>query len=483
MKKTLLLALLATGAAFAQPHVTANGREVAVEQLARFDVPVRYARCTAGDGRGLRVELALGAPVPGFRISSLRHDVSARVAGNRLVLDVPEPQDLVLHLDGQEDFFLFVDGPARWDLGQRPRLEIASFGVDPTGARVDTALIQRAIDETARVGGVLHVPTGVYRSGQLNLRSHLTLLLDEGALLCGSLNPADYPGKALLRGQGVEDVRLLGRGTVDGSGWAGLRKAGATDVHLVFLSDCRNIEVDGLVLRDPTFWNTRVFRSENVHLRHVKVVNNRPRENWTNTDGVDFDSSSDCSLEDAFVHAGDDNLVVKGLDDSGRHSTRHIRFERVLTVSNSAVAKIGTETCVPEFRDVVFRDVDAVRCKRAMVIDALDHTAVHGVRFENFHIESFALEGSESPRLIDFEITNKTWRPCDGNCTIEDVSLRNVQIDVDPAVAPSRILGRNQQFGIRGVTVTGLTALGRAVATPAALHLQLNDFVSGLELR
>lgn len=55
-----------------------------------------------------------------------------------------------------------------------------------------------------------------------------------------------------------------------------------------------------------------MYRSEQVHFRNLKVLNNRPVRNWTNTDGIDFDSSKDCSLINAVIHAGDDNVVVKG---------------------------------------------------------------------------------------------------------------------------------------------------------------------------
>ena len=46
------------------------------------------------------------------------------------------------------------------------------------------------------------------------------------------------------------------------------------------------------------------------------------------------------------IHAGDDNVVVKGLDSERVFATERILFDNILTVSNSAAAKIGTETCV-----------------------------------------------------------------------------------------------------------------------------------------
>ena len=31
---------------------------------------------------------------------------------------------------------------------------------------------------------------------------------------------------------------------------------------------------DGVMLRDPSFWNTRVYRSKNFHLKNIKIFNN-----------------------------------------------------------------------------------------------------------------------------------------------------------------------------------------------------------------
>ncbi len=151
------------------------------------------------------------------------------------------------------------------------------------------------------------------------------------------------------------------------------------------------------------FWNTRVYRSKKLPFeKNIKIFNNRPYKNWTNTDGIDFDSSVDCSVTHAVIHAGDDNLVVKGLDKERLFISENILFDDVLTVGNSAATKIGTETGVEYFKNITFRNIDVVKCKRALVINAYDSTYVENVKFENIFVEEFDFNGTESPRLIDF---------------------------------------------------------------------------------
>ena len=233
---------------------------------------------------------------------------------------------------------------------------------------------------------------------------------------------------------------------------------------------------DGVVLRDPTFWNTRVYRSERFHMKNLKILNNRPYKNWTNTDGVDFDSSVDCSLVNAVIHAGDDNVVVKGLDSERVFATERILFDNILTVSNSAAAKIGTETCVEYFRDVTFKNIDVVKCKRGMVINGFDSARIENVRFENITIEGFDFNGAEAPRLVDFEITDKSWRECVGNCTINNVRINNVHVGCGLQQVTSQILGKNKEFGVDGVYIHNLKVQDKEIHSFSDLNMKVNEF-------
>lgn len=82
---------------------------------------------------------------------------------------------------------------------------------------------------------------------------------------------------------------MIGNGTIDGAAWSGLRRKPeesipeggkptnyATEIYLMYATDCQNLLFDGVVLRDPTFWNTRIFRSREVRMENLKVLNDRP---------------------------------------------------------------------------------------------------------------------------------------------------------------------------------------------------------------
>ena len=83
--------------------------------------------------------------------------------------------------------------------------------------------IQKAIDYIhSEGGGRLVFYVGRYLTGSINLRSNVTIQLNEGAVLLGSTNPYDYPIDssycALVRAVKVDNVAITGKGVIDGQG-------------------------------------------------------------------------------------------------------------------------------------------------------------------------------------------------------------------------------------------------------------------------
>ncbi len=67
------------------------------------------------------------------------------------------------------------------------------FGIKSNGTTLNTTSIQKGIDFIHENGGgrlVFYV--GRYLTGTIYLKSNVTIQLEEGAILVGSLNPLDY---------------------------------------------------------------------------------------------------------------------------------------------------------------------------------------------------------------------------------------------------------------------------------------------------
>ena len=465
-----------------QFRVKVNGTEASVEKMGKIDIPIHYTQMVYDESAPAQIEITVDQPIKTYTISPQRKGIRAKVNGNRLSFAIDSASYLLVKINHLEDLYLLVNPGIDYQSQIRGKeiVNILSFGVDTAGVSKETEKIQAAIDEAARKQAVLFFPKGKYLTGELYMRSHLTVFLADDALIMGSTDPGDYQDKSLIRMDNVTDFKMLGNGTIDGAGWTGLRRNGAKEFHLIYASNCKNVLYDGTVLRDPTFWNTRVYRSEGFHMKNMKVLNNRPYKNWTNTDGVDFDSSVDCSLVNAVIHAGDDNVVVKGLDSERKFTTERILFDRILTISNSAAAKIGTETCVERFKDITFKNIDVVKCKRGMVINGFDSTRIENVRFENITIEGFDFNGAEAPRLIDFEITDQSWRECTGHCVIDGVEISNVDVMTSLNGVDAQILGKDARYGIWNVKIKNCRVMNELVLAPADIHLSVNSYVQGI---
>src|SRR6516164_4379127 len=77
-----------------------------------------------------------------------------------------------------------------------PRVcDVRAYGAVGDGKALDTAAIQRALDECGSSvgGGTVVVPAGQYRIGSIVMHSRTTLQLDAGATLRGSDDENDYP--------------------------------------------------------------------------------------------------------------------------------------------------------------------------------------------------------------------------------------------------------------------------------------------------
>ncbi len=217
-------------------------------------------------------------------------------------------------------------------------LDVRRFGAAGNGEHDDTPALQAAI-LCCPPGGRVMIPRGTYRTGPLFLKSGITLELKEGAVLAlrtdreafpilpgvtftengeyllGSWegNPLDSFASALT-GIGVEDVKVIGRGIVDGCASAEnwwkdpKRKKGAWRGRLLYLRDCRNITVQGVTFRNSPAWNLHPTFSKDLLFCDIAVE--APAVS-PNTDGFDPESCSRVRVLGTRFSVGDDCIAIK----------------------------------------------------------------------------------------------------------------------------------------------------------------------------
>jgi len=389
-------------------EVSAGGRSLFV---ARFH-DVSYVRFAAGGSAPVEIRFK-------SRVRSARAIPAAAVdglsfEGHTIRFTLLRPAGVAVLVNQEQRLFLLADPvesnpPAAGDPGV---VSVTDTGADPSGKKLSTSALQKAIDAAAARagGGTVLVPAGVFLTGTLKMRSHVTLHLAPGAVLRGSGEPAHYPkdpgrretgsdesiasadqryqGRTmtfsrLILFDGVEDARIAGRGTIDGNG-SYLRRTRNAVPNLVRIRRGRRISIQDVLLRDAAAWTVHVLAAREVRLENVKILNDRAN---LNTDGVDVDSSQDVAVRGSFIHTKDDAVCLKATNNSDLLAdVERVEVSGNVVSSMDAALKVGTESQAARFRDIQFRDNDVFDSGRAMSVVVRDGAEYSRIAFRDIRV-------------------------------------------------------------------------------------------------
>lgn len=164
--------------------------------------------------------------------------------------------------------------------------QAVAFGVKSDGVTNNTRSIQRAIDYiSAQGGGKLIFYVGRYLTGSIQIKSGVTLVIHEGAVLIASPSIYDQKGDprlALVYAKDQHDVAITGKGIIDGNSKAlvadlteqkakGYVESTTKEPTLISLSHCNNAEVSGITLQNSLCTPLQLDNSNNIQLNAVTL--------------------------------------------------------------------------------------------------------------------------------------------------------------------------------------------------------------------
>jgi polygalacturonase len=217
-------------------------------------------------------------------------------------------------------------GDAVAETSQGQVFNVREHGAKGDGKAIDTEAVQKALDACGKAGGgKVLFPPGTYLSQPLTVRTKTTLLLERGATLRATDDPADYKRadeakkfNPFLSGEDLEDVTIAGRGVIDGAGakwWvdaetARQKKPGYTLPRPNMIVFQR---VTNLVVRDVTLQNSPKFHLVPTECDGVTVsgITILAPERSPNTDGIDPSMSRRVTITGCTIDCGDDNIAIK----------------------------------------------------------------------------------------------------------------------------------------------------------------------------
>jgi polygalacturonase len=216
---------------------------------------------------------------------------------------------------------------------------VTDYGAINDSTIVQTAAIQKTIDEAYRNGGgVVVIPKGTFMSGALFFRANTHLHVSEGAILKGSDNINDYPKMpsriegqsieyftALVNAYGVNGFTITGKGTIDGNGlkyWEAFwqrRKENpkctnleVSRPRLVFIWKCDNVQVQDVKLHNSGFWTSHYYQCNNVKLLDLHIFSPHAPVKAPSTDAIDIDVCTNMLIKGCYMAVNDDAIALKG---------------------------------------------------------------------------------------------------------------------------------------------------------------------------
>ncbi|MBN1378648.1 MAG: glycoside hydrolase family 28 protein, partial [Gammaproteobacteria bacterium] len=393
---------------------------------------------------------------------------------------------------------------------------ITDYGAKPEKGKTNTREIQAAIDACSKGDKVL-IPPGVFTTGALFLKSDMTLEISEGATLLGSADPAKYP---LDRGYYLypysryrrppslinvmadgknhpgdfQNVRIVGKGTIDGNGWKKTEKASVTDelgnplplyiastnarvqndgilawaqvepalkegIELLFaysqrrsslitMRAVRNVYYEGFTALNPAFHGIMNLECENVvfnGLTHTTYDAN-------NADGVELGNSKGAMVFNNFFDTGDDAMnFAAGTGEEARKQppqTDTWVFNNYFREGHGAVvAGSHTGAWIEKIlaEDNVINGTDrGLRSKSTTYIGG----GGRDILFRDTAMKAVAKEPFIFTLSYSDENVRPDYPPAKTSAVFRDITVRNVSVE--------KTRGKNPSIEVQGVPDKGI---------------------------
>lgn len=232
--------------------------------------------------------------------------------------------------------------------------------------------------------------------GTLSITGKQKIYIAGGAVLSGTIKAeggtgASIQGRGMLMRKDKKDV-VLGSSFTD------------------------SLHIEGILIhnhRSPD-WTVAMHAVSNLRISNIKVVSTR----YASTDGFDIVNSNNIHLDNIFVRACDDAIVIKGLIPGKPNDcppNENMLFENIQIWNdcNNAMC-LGAETHAAHYKNITFRDIDVLYSyddrdhhtklneRSVMTIVCLQGTYFSNISYENIRVNN-------CQRLICLTFKDNFW--------------------------------------------------------------------------
>ncbi|MDQ6815605.1 MAG: glycosyl hydrolase family 28 protein [Bacteroidota bacterium] len=359
--------------------------------------------------------------------------------------------------------------------------QVASFGIYSDGIALNTRSIQFAIDYININGGgrlIFHV--GRYLAGSIYLKSNVTLQLEEGAVLLGSLNPFDYDKNtftAFVFAIDQHDIKITGKGMIDGQGKEvarnfiniidkgflkdpllyGRPEAGVRPMN-VYMRGCSNVEIQNITLRNSASWNQTYDQCRHLTISHITVDN---KAFW-NEDGIDIVDCDSASVTNSYIDAADDAICLKS--HSPNFFCSNILINNNVLRSSANAVKFGTAS-LGGFKNVrIINNKVFDTYRSAIALEAVDGGFVENIEIDSLQVYNSGnavflrvgeRRGEKTSRMNNITIKN-VYAEIAASKPDAGYQYEGPVEDMPRNISPAIIIAGLANKKISGVTVTNV---------------------------
>lgn len=371
----------------------------------------------------LKVQLEMIQEIDSASIHPLSRGIQPKVNGQRLIFLLPGPDKLYIQVNDLPPLCFFAN-PLETEVPDSADSNVTWFG------------------------------PGVHRPGMMHPKSGSTIYIAGGAIVYGGIET-----------DGQSDIRVLGRGILDGN---------FEYSRMVKPENSSNLEFNGILIRNGRSWTNTIINCDSVLFENIKVISFRP-----GGDGINPLNSRHVKINNCFLRCTDDCIAIKAPNTEIPSYDIRVINNTMIGFAYSDGCTIGFETNAPRISDVLVKNCDIIQARGGSRVDG--HSAfsvicdgpaiIQDIRYQDIRVEEDVL------KLFELHITDGTKYGINPPGFIRNVHVQNISW---ASKRPIILRGYDAFHLVQNVVFENCTIQGERLTAMREDVFQCNDFVENV---